>query len=74
MGHGSLGVWRGDLLTVNDAESLLNGLQLPLFVNMTCLNGFFQAPYADSMAEGLLKAQGGRSHCHLGLVGYDRTG
>jgi hypothetical protein len=59
MGHGSLGVWRGDLLTVNDAESLINGLQLPLFVNMTCLNGFFQAPYADSMAEGLLKAQGG---------------
>jgi hypothetical protein len=59
MGHGSLEVWRGDLLTTTDAESLINGLQLPLFVNMTCLNGFFQAPYADSMAEALLKAQGG---------------
>jgi hypothetical protein len=59
MGHGSLEVWRGDLLTTDDAENLINGLQLPLFVNMTCLNGFFQAPYADSMAEALLKAQGG---------------
>jgi hypothetical protein len=59
MGHGSLEVWRGDLLTTTDAEILINGLQLPLFVNMTCLNGFFQAPYADSMAEALLKAQGG---------------
>jgi hypothetical protein len=59
MGHGSLGVWRGDLLTVNDAESLINGLQLPLFVNMTCLNGFFQDPSGDSIAEALLKAQGG---------------
>ena len=26
---------------------------------MTCFNGFFQAPYADSMAEALLKAQAG---------------
>jgi len=27
---------------------------------MTCLNGFFQAPYADTLAEALLKApQGG---------------
>jgi len=59
MGHGSLEVWRGGLLTTDDAENLINGLHLPLFVNMTCLNGFFQAPYADSMAEALLKAQGG---------------
>ena len=59
MGHGSLEVWRGDLLTVIDGEILINGLQLPLFVNMTCLNGFFQAPYADSLAEALLKAPGG---------------
>ena len=59
MGHGSLEVWRGSLLTAGDAESLINGLQLLFFVNMTCLNGFFQAPYADSMAEALLKAQGG---------------
>jgi hypothetical protein len=26
---------------------------------MTCLNGFFQAPYADTLAEALLKAKGG---------------
>jgi hypothetical protein len=59
VGHGSVEIWRGSLLTAGDAESLANGPQLPLFVNMTCLNGFFQTPYADSMAEALLKAQGG---------------
>ncbi|KPK90191.1 MAG: hypothetical protein AMJ94_09960, partial [Deltaproteobacteria bacterium SM23_61] len=59
IGHGSVEIWRGSLLTAGDAESLVNGLQLPLFVNMTCLNGFFHAPYSDSMAEALLKAQGG---------------
>jgi len=59
IGHGSVAVWNGSLLTANDAESLINGLQLPLFVNMTCLNGFFQDPSGDSIAEALLKAQGG---------------
>jgi hypothetical protein len=59
MGHGSVALWNGSLLTANDAESLVNGLQLPLFVHMTCLNGFFQDPSTDSMAEALLKAQGG---------------
>jgi hypothetical protein len=28
-------------------------------VNMTCLNGFFQAPYTDSLAEVLFKAEQG---------------
>jgi hypothetical protein len=41
-------------------EMLVNGMKLPFFVSMTCLNGFFQAPYADTLAEELLKApQGG---------------
>jgi len=59
IGHGSVALWNGRLLTAADADSLINGLQLPLFVHMTCLNGFFQAPYSDSMAEALLKAEGG---------------
>jgi len=59
-GHGSLGIWRGNILTTDDAGSLINGHRLPFFVNMTCLNGFFHAPYADSLSEALLKAsQGG---------------
>jgi len=59
IGHGSVALWNGSLLTAADAESLINAFQLPLFVHMTCLNGFFHDPYADSMAEALLKAQGG---------------
>ena len=60
IGHGSVLIWQGNLLTSEDSQHLINGLRSPFFVNMTCLNGFFQAPYADSLAEALLKAdQGG---------------
>jgi hypothetical protein len=59
IGHGSVFIWGGELLTSEDAEGLLNDQQLSFFVNMTCLNGFFQAPYGDTLAEALLKADGG---------------
>jgi hypothetical protein len=59
IGHGSVESWRGNLLTLEDVESLINGLRLPFFVNMTCLNGFFQNPYGETLAEALLKSQGG---------------
>jgi hypothetical protein len=58
IGHGSVEVWRGDILTSDDAEGLINK-GLSFFVNMTCFNGFFQAPYADTLAEALLKAPKG---------------
>jgi len=57
IGHGSIEIWRG-IFTSEDAESLLNR-GLPFFVNMTCLNGYFQDPYSETLAESLLKAQGG---------------
>ncbi len=44
--------------TGDDGE-FTNGTHLPLFVNMTCLNGYFEAPNADSLAESLLNAKGG---------------
>ena len=56
-GHGSIEIWRG-ILTLEDIESLSNGFRLPIFVNMTCLNGFFQNPYSETLAEGLMKAKG----------------
>jgi len=59
IGHGSVQIWQGNLLTSEDSQHLINGLRSPFFVNMTCLNGFFQAPYADSLAEALLKARQG---------------
>jgi hypothetical protein len=59
MGHGSVNLWSGSLLTNEDARSLTNEERLPLFVMMTCLNGYFHDPSLDSLAESLLKAENG---------------
>jgi len=59
IGHGSEDTWRGDIFTSADAQVLTNGLRLPFVVSMTCLNGFFQDVYSDSLAEALLKAKQG---------------
>ena len=59
LGHGSVEVWRGNLLTSEDARGLTNGSQLPFFVGLTCLNGFFHDLYTESLAEALLKADEG---------------
>jgi hypothetical protein len=59
LGHGSVEVWRGDLLSSADARALRNGTRLPFLVAMNCLNGFFHDVYTESLAESLLKAEGG---------------
>jgi len=59
MGHGSVNLWSGSLLTNEDARNLVNGERLPVFVMMTCLNGYFHDPGLDSLAESLLKAENG---------------
>jgi len=59
IGHGSVEFWRGDLLSSDDAEGLTNAYRLPFIVSMTCLNGFFQTPYGDTLAEALIRAKGG---------------
>jgi hypothetical protein len=59
MGHGNLDQWRGNLLTSADAASLTNGDKLSLFVMMTCLNGYYQDPSLESLAESLMRAERG---------------
>ena len=54
VGHGSVNLWRGNLLSSAEALELRNE-NLPLFVVMNCLNGYFQDPVSESLAEGLLK-------------------
>jgi hypothetical protein len=61
LGHGSVGIWRGNLLTQVDASELTNSDDLSLFIATTCLNGYFQEPGYDSLAESLMKAEGGAS-------------
>jgi hypothetical protein len=59
VGHGSVEVWRGSYFDSDYAEALTNGVRLPFFLNMTCLNGYFQDLYTESLAEALLKAEQG---------------
>ena len=59
-GHGSIEVWTGaPLFNLSDALNLNNGNRLPVFVTMTCLNGYFHDLNSESLAEGLLKAPNG---------------
>jgi hypothetical protein len=59
-GHGSVTVWTGAGLLDSDlALGLTNSNKPSLFVLMTCLNGYSHDAYIDSLAESLLKADGG---------------
>jgi peptidase C25-like protein/all-beta uncharacterized protein/Ig-like domain-containing protein len=53
-GHGSLSNWRDNMLTTSDARALTNQ-KLAVFVIMNCLNGYFQDPANESLAEGLMR-------------------
>jgi hypothetical protein len=59
VGHGSVDQWRGRLLTSDSARDLTNSRHLPLFVMMTCLNGYFQDAALESLAESLMKTERG---------------
>jgi len=60
VGHGSTQVWTGSgILSASDVPTLTNGKKVPFFVTMTCLNGLFQDVHTDSLAEALMKADGG---------------
>ncbi|MCU1267767.1 MAG: hypothetical protein JWM21_4085 [Acidobacteria bacterium] len=60
MGHGGNGTWTGALLlSIYDAPNLTNNNRLSLFVMMTCMNGYFQNAYNDSLSEALMRTPGG---------------
>jgi hypothetical protein len=58
VGHGSVEVWQGNLLTSSDARQLDNDAPT-IFVAMNCLNGFFQDLFTESLAEALMRADSG---------------
>ena len=58
IGDGSVEIWEKSI-TSDEAYLLTNGFQLPFFINMTILNGFFYDLYTESLAEALLKAASG---------------
>ena len=59
IGHGGIHVWANEnIFDTADVETLAKQSQQPFFVTMNCLNGFFHFPFFDSLAEGLVKAEG----------------
>ncbi|MBN1419595.1 MAG: SBBP repeat-containing protein [Planctomycetes bacterium] len=56
-GHGSVQVWAGGILDSSDAGATAS--PIPLFVCLTCLNGFFHDLFTKSLAESLIEAQPG---------------
>ncbi len=59
-GHGSEEEWSfADLLDDSSATALSNGNQLPVYLLMDCLNGFFQDVYDTSLSTSLMLAPNG---------------
>jgi len=58
-GHGSQTIWNNGILSGDDVADMDNEDRLPVVISMNCLNGFFHDLYQESLAETLLKADGG---------------
>jgi hypothetical protein len=59
LGHGGIHLWADEnLFDTSDVSLLSLQWQQPLVLTMNCLNGYFHFPYFDSLAEGLVKAEG----------------
>lgn len=60
LGHGSEEQWSGsDIFDETTVSTLTNNSQLPIFLIMDCLNGFFQDVYAEPLGVDLILAQNG---------------
>ena len=73
LGHGSEDQWAGsDIFDTNSVGSLTNGSQLPVFLIMDCLNGFFQDVYAQPLGVTLLLAPNGGAVAVLASSGLNQ--
>jgi hypothetical protein len=74
LGHGSETQWSGDDLFDNTtASALTNGSQLPVFLIMNCLNGFFQDVYQQPLAVTLMTAPDGGAAAVLASSGLNQS-
>jgi Peptidase family C25 len=58
-GHGSVDLWRGNILTATDAPVLAGSGVPSVFFSITCLNGYFHDPTLESLAESLMHVEHG---------------
>jgi uncharacterized repeat protein (TIGR01451 family) len=73
MGHGSEDQWAGsDIFDSTSVNSLTNGSQLPVFLIMDCLNGFFQDVYMQPLGTTLLLAPNGGGVAVLASSGLNQ--
>ncbi len=73
LGHGSEEQWSGsDIFDTNTVSSLTNGSELPVFLIMDCLNGFFQDVYGQPLGVSLLLAPNGGAVAVLASSGLNQ--
>ena len=72
LGHGSEQEWAGNTFDTDAVSSLTNGSQLPVFLIMDCLNGFFQDVYAQPLGVTLLLAPNGGAVAVLASSGLNQ--
>jgi uncharacterized repeat protein (TIGR01451 family) len=74
LGHGSEDQWSGsDIFDTTSVTSLTNGSQLPVFLIMDCLNGFFQDVYSQPLGVTLLLASNGGAVAVLASSGLNQA-
>jgi hypothetical protein len=72
LGHGSEEQWSGyNIFDVTSVSSLTNGSQLPVFLMMDCLNGFFQDVYFEPLGVALMLASNGGAVAVLASSGLN---
>jgi uncharacterized repeat protein (TIGR01451 family) len=75
LGHGSEDQWSGDdIFDTSAVASLTNTSQLPVFLIMDCLNGFFQDVYDQPLGVTLLLAPNGGGVAVLASSGLNQSG
>ncbi len=73
LGHGSEEQWSGDdIFDSTTVASLTNGSQLPVFLVLNCLNGFFQDVYSEPLAVTLELAPNGGAVAVLASSGLNQ--
>jgi Peptidase family C25 len=74
LGHGSEEQWSGpDIFDTTSVSSLTNGSQLPVFLMMDCLNGFFQDVYSQPLGVALMLASNGGAVAVLASSGLNQA-
>jgi hypothetical protein len=73
LGHGSEEQWSGsDIFDTTTVTSLTNSSQLPVFLIMDCLNGYFQDVYTQPLGVALLLAPNGGAVAVLASSGLNQ--